>query len=77
MWTAPKNEDDMAEVMRIIMMVMHCQSVSGISFMHGEQHSGERGGQFIITSPLFEPRIGKRWNIEIKTKSFEVEGDQT
>ena len=31
------------------------------NFFHaGEQHSGERGGQFIITSPLFYPRIGKR-----------------
>ena len=77
MWTAPKNEDDTAEVMRIITMVMHCRAVSGISFMQGEQHSGERGGQFIITSPLFQPRIGKRWNIEIKPKSSEVGGDQT
>ena len=52
-----------------LMLVMHCEDVSGISFMAGEQHSGGRGGQFIITRPLFWPCIGKRWNIEIKSKS--------
>ena len=52
-----------------LMLVMHCEDVSGISFMAGEQHSGGRAGQFIITRPLFWPCIGKRWNIEIKSKS--------
>ena len=57
-----------------LMLVMHCEDVSGISFMAGEQHSGGRGGQFIITRPLFWPCIGKRWNIEIKSKSCRFGG---
>ena len=57
-----------------LMLVMHCEDVSGISFMAGEQHSGGRGGQFIITRPLFCPCIGKRWNIEIKSKSCRFGG---
>ena len=60
-WVFFLKSSDMAEVMWIIMMVMHCEPASGISFMQGEQHSGREGGQFIITSPLFYPRALEKW----------------